>query len=148
MAPWPNEFMLGTDLDTDFNTLNDILETSEAVDPDATFAEYSGFHEDLNRARTGIGFPVITWKRQGWTDRHIEIFQDEFWNGLLSVPLYVRTLINRLDMDESSERYGERLFRTYLTQAIWIPLEPDKQAGHTLDFEWQFRHCILQAEAV
>lgn len=142
MAPWPSTFMLGTDLDTDFDTLNTILQTDDPVDPDAPPPFYPAFNDNLDGSRLFVGFLRFTWKRSAWTDEHIEILQDTFWSGAASVPLYARTLINRLDGS------NERLFRTYLTQALWPPSGEDKQAGATLSFEIEFRHCILQAEAV
>lgn len=141
MAPWPNAFMIGTDLDTDFKTLNELFDTTEGVDPDAPPPYYTAYTENVDGSRSFVGFPRFSWKRSGWTDEHIEILQEEFWQGAASVPLYVRTLINRLGDD------NQRLFRTYLTEALWPPSGEDKQAGHTLDFEIEFRHCILQDEA-
>lgn len=142
MAPWPNTFMIGTDLDTDFQSLNDLFETDDAVDPDAPPPFYPAYNDNLDGSRLFVGFLRFTWKRSGWTDNHIEILQDTFWEGLASVPLYVRTLTNRIDNNE------DRIFRTYLAQALWPPNGEDKQAGYTLGFEIEFRHCILQAEAV
>lgn len=140
MTPWPSTFMIGTDLDTDFDTLNEVLETADAVDPDATFTPFAAFHENIDGSRSGVGFPMATWKWQGKEDLKVEVLQ-AFWDGALSVPLYIRTLINRVD-DES----GERVFRTFLTQALWIERAEDKQAGYTLDVELNFRHLIIQEE--
>lgn len=141
MAPWPSSFMIGTDLDTDFQTLSDLFNTSEASDPDATFAPFAAYTDNIDGSRSGVGFPSATWKWQGKGDLNVGVLQ-EFWSGALSVPLYIRTLTNDVDV------YGARIYRTFLCQALWPPKDLDMQAGFTLGFELEFRHCVLQAEAV
>ena len=141
MAPWPSAFMIGTDLDSDFETINTVLETAEAVDPDATFAPFAAYTDNVDGSRSGVGFPMATWKWQGKEDLKVELLQ-EFWDGALSTPLYIRTMTNRVDED------GNRIFRTFLTQALWPPKDLDMQAGYTLGFQLEFRHLIIQAEAV
>jgi hypothetical protein len=140
MAPWPSTFMIGTDLDTDFQTLNDLFEIADAVDPDATFAPFAAFTDNVDGSRSGVGFPMATWKWNGKEDLRVDVME-EFWDGALSVPLYIRTLTNRVDV------YGARIYRTFLTQALWMPKDEDKQAGYTLDVVIEFRHLILQEEA-
>ncbi len=141
MAPWPSSFMIGTDLDTDFQTLNDLFGTTKATDPDATFAPFAALHDNIDGSRSGVGFPMANWKWQGKEDLNVDVLE-AFWDGALSVPLYVRTLTNRVDVD------GARIYRTFLCQALWMPKDEDKQAGFTLGIEIEFRHMILQAEAV
>lgn len=137
--PWPNAFMIGTDLDTDFQTLNDLFETADAVDPDATFAPFAAYTDNVDGSRSGVGFSMSTWKWEGLDDLKVDTLE-EFWDGALSVPLYIRTLINRVDDN------GDRIFRTFLTQALWLPKDEDKQAGYTLAAAIDFRHMIIQEE--
>jgi hypothetical protein len=139
MAPWSSTFYIGTDLDTDFDTLNTLFEVSDAIDPDATFSPFAAFNDNIDGSRSGIGFPMATWKWAARQDTRIEILQ-AFWDGALSVPLYIRTLTNRLDI------YNARIYRTFLCQALWPPKGEDKQASATLGFELEFRHLILQDE--
>jgi hypothetical protein len=141
MAPWPNDFMIGTDLDTDFQTLNDLFDTSQAAAPDATFAPFSGFTDNVDGSRSGVGFPNATWKWRAKEDVNVDVLE-EFWDGALSVPLYIRTLTNRVDI------YGARIYRTFLCQALWPPADEDKQASYTLGLELEFRHLVIQEEAV
>lgn len=141
MAPWLSTFYIGTDLDTDFQTINDLFNTSQAIDPDATFAPFTAYTDNINGSRSGVGFPMATWKWSGKEDINIGVLQ-EFWSGALSVPLYIRTLTNDVDV------YGARVYRTFLCQALWPPKDLDMQAGFTLGLELEFRHCVIQAEAV
>jgi hypothetical protein len=138
MAPWLNEFYIGTDLDTDFQTLNDLLETSKLIDFDSTFTPFADYTDNIDGSRSGVGFPMVSWKWAGREDVRVEILQ-AFWGGALSVPLYIRTKTNRLDV------YGAPVYSTFLCQAIW-PLEEDHQAGATLGFELQFRRLVIQDE--
>lgn len=140
MAPWLSEFYIGTDLDTDFQTLNDLFGTDKKLDVDATFAPFAAFTDNVDGSRTGVGFPMASWKWAGREDIYIGVLEG-FWAGALSVPLYIRTLTNNVDI------YGERVWRTFLCQALFPPKDLDMQAGHTLGFELEFRHMILQAEA-
>lgn len=141
MAPWPDVVMVGTDLVSDFQTLNDLFVTSQAIEPDVTFAPYAAYVDNLDGSRSGIGFPQASLKWNGLDDDHVEILE-EFWNGALSVPLYWRLPTNRYDV------YGDRIYRTFLTQALYPPKDEDKQAGATLGFEIELRHMIQQAEQV
>lgn len=141
MAPWLDEFYIGTDLDTDFQTLNELFDTDEVVDPDPTFAPFAAYNDNVDGSRSGVGFPMATWKWQGKEDVRVDLLED-FWDGALSVPLYIRTKTNRLDI------YNAPIYRTYLCEALWPPKDEDKQAGQTLGFEIEFRHMILQEEAV
>lgn len=141
MAPWPNTYMMGTNLVTDFETLNDILGTADAEDPDVTFLPFAAFSDNIDGSRSGLGFPKAVWKWSGREDLKLELLHD-FWNDALSVELYIRTRTNRVDGS------GNYIFRTFLCQALWIEREEDKQAGYTLDVELSFRHLVIQEEAV
>jgi hypothetical protein len=140
MTAWLDEFYIGTDLDSDFNTLNELFNTDEVVDPDSTFAPFAAYTDNVDGSRSGVGFPMANWKWNARDDAQIEILQ-EFWAGALSVPLYIRTRTNRLDI------YGAPVYRTFLCEALWPPKDEDHQAGATLGFEIEFRHLVLQSEA-
>jgi len=141
MAPWPSNFMIGTDLDTNFQTLEEVLDTADAIDPDATFSPFAAYTDNIDGSRSGVGFPMASWKWEASEDLKLDVLE-EFWSGALSVPLYVRTLINRVDDN------GSRVFRTFLAQALWMPKDEDKQASYTLRVEISFRHMVIQEEAV
>lgn len=140
MAPWPDVVMVGTDLNTDFQTLNELFNTDRLSEPDVTFSPFAAYVDNVDGSRNGVGFPMASLKWNGLRDTDVDTLE-AFWSGALAVPLYWRVPTNRYDI------YGDRIYRTFLTQALYPPKDEDKQAGATLGFEIELRHMILQPEA-
>jgi hypothetical protein len=140
MTAWLDEVYVGTDLDTDFQTLNELFDTDDVVDPDVTFAPFAAYNDNVDGSRSGVGFPMASLKWNGLEDVYVEILE-AFWDGALSVPLYWRVPTNRYDI------YNTRIYRTYLAQALYPPKDEDKQAGKTLGFEIELRQMLIQPEA-
>ena len=137
--PWDDTFYLGETLDeADFLTLNEIFASSDLLDPDATFAPFSSYTDDVDGGRTGRGFPVVMWKWNAIEDLQVEALR--VYCAALSSDVYIRTQTNRVDV------YGAPVFATYKAKMLWMPRDEDKQAGKTLGFVIEFRHLILQAE--
>lgn len=141
MTAWPSEFMIGTTSSyPDFMTLSDLLSYKDVpVDPDATYAPFSSFHNNGDGSRTGIGFPFVTWHWQQRPDAHIEVLRD-LCPGL-SALVYIRSPLNDYDI------YGARVWRSFRGQMLWPPVDEDKNVSRTLGFTLTFRRLIVQPEA-
>ena len=139
MTVWLNEFHVGTNLISNFNTLNTVFATPDPLDPDCVFREFGASHDNSDGSRTGIGFPsaVLTWAAM--EDEQVEILKS-FCSGL-SALVYWRIPTNRYDT------FSARIWRTYLCQMLWMPAGEDKQSGKTLSVTIDLRHLIVQTEA-
>jgi len=139
MAPWPSTFMVGTNTTSDFKTLNELFGVSYAINPDCVFLDFSEYRDKLDGGEIGVGFPAASLKYSGNEDLNIEALRGKIPNQ--SAAIYWRLPTNR-----ASTMTGEIIWRTFLTQTLWVHGE-DKQAGHTLGFELRLRRLIVQVEA-
>lgn len=139
--PWDNAFYMGVSLEeADFKKLKDWLPNyRKPVDPDWTYAPFAGYHDNMDLSRTGLGLPIITWKWNIRQNIHIETLRVLI--PFLSAPLYIRSPLN-----QANETTGAQLWRTFLTQALWMPKDEDKAAKKTLGFMLTFRGCLVQEE--
>lgn len=138
---WEDQVYLGTDLDTNFKSIDDLfmdIDYGEPWQPDMTFSPFSGYWAAEDGSRLGVGFPHGTLKWAGLPQDMTEILYSIF-DGKLSIPLYIRTYTNRRDDN------NEPIFRTYLTQAFY-PIEEDDQGTGKVGFVIEWAHGVLQAE--
>jgi hypothetical protein len=143
MTAWQDTFYIGTILDgayADFATLKGIIyNLDKPVDPEWTFAPFAAHLDLADGSRSGIGFPRTTWAWKHRKDVHMEVLR-AICPGL-SAQVYIRTPTN----DTSS---GARVFRTFHAQMLWMPDTEDKQAGYTLEVNFEFRNMRIQPELI
>lgn len=105
------------------------------VEPDWTFAPFSGNVDTADGGRLGIGFPRATWTWNHRKDLHVKTLRTLCPGA--SASLYIRTPTNDVDV------YGDRAWGTFSCQMLWMPEDEDKQAGYTLQFVLEFRKLVL-----
>ncbi len=143
MTAWLSTFYIGTDITypgDDFAPLSTWLSNKDIpIDPDWIFSPHSAAFDKGDGGRAGVGFPRAAWSWAHRQDAHIEIFQT-LCPGL-SASVYIRTPTNTVAS-------GLLVWRTYLCQMLMPPEDIDYQAGQALGFVLEFRHMVVQAEAV
>ena len=105
------------------------------VDPDWTFAPYSGHVDKANAGRIGVGFPRASWSWNHRKNSHVEVLRIICPNSSASVA--IRTPTNEVDV------YGNKVWETFNCTMLWMPEDEDKQAGYTLGFVLEFRRLVL-----
>ena len=139
MTAWSSDFYVGTDLDSDFQTINDLFGTSDAINPDPSFVPSASFHKNSDLSRIRIGLPRCTLKLSALPDEFKELLR-EFWEAEISTPLYWRIPINQLDDN------GAMIWRTFLTTSYYPTSGEDEQGGYTLGFVIELVMLVIQEE--
>lgn len=104
------------------------------VEPDWTFAPFSAQVERADGGRSGMGFPRATWTWNHRRNDHVEALRAICPGS--SAAVYIRTPTNEVDI------YGDKVWKTFSCQMLWMPEDEDKQAGYTLGFTLEFRRLV------
>jgi hypothetical protein len=132
-----SEFKLGTDLISDFQSLDQLLSTSAGIDPDWSFRPFSGSIRLGDGTLQGTGFPIAKWRWNGLSDARRQILKD-FADSDLSVSLYIRTATNEVDI------YDAIVFKTFSCIMNWTEEDEDFQADKVLGLVITFTHLVEQ----
>lgn len=109
----------------------------ETGDPQASYRPFSVVDRLGDGSLEGNGFPVVTWHWTALAPGEADILY-AFLNGNISAPIYIRTLLNRLNMAGDNQEWA-----TFSGFMEWMEGDENIDTLHARDITITFTHLVL-----
>lgn len=135
-----SEFKIGTaNTIYDFLPIDTLLNTTQGIDPDWSFEDYTSYVDLANGQQRGNGFPRAIWRWNAMDLTNRQVLRNLIASGI-SAPMYIRTATNDVDV------YGDLVYKSFSCIMKWPASDEDIQANEVLGLVITFTHLIEVAE--
>jgi hypothetical protein len=137
----PSEFKIGTaNTLYDFLPLNELLDTSQGIDPDWSYQPFSASVRLANGILQGNGFPQAIWRWNAMDLANRQILRNLIGTNL-SAAMYIRTATNEVD-----DVYEDIIYKAFSCIMNWPDEDEDIQADNTVGLVITFTHLVEVVE--